>query len=75
MMVGLAGLQFLMCLFFVKDYSLKREDDQQREEAAKAWLKERRGGGGEDVEKGRSEIAAAGATTEVEMDALPTAPE
>lgn len=42
MMTALAGVQFILCVFFVKEYSLKRDDDEKQKEAAKAWLKERR---------------------------------
>lgn len=42
MMTALAGIQFFLCIFFVKNYSLKREDDQAHKEASKAWLKERK---------------------------------
>ena len=41
-MTALAGVQFILCLFFVKEYSLKRDDDEKQKEAAKAWLKEMR---------------------------------
>ncbi|PYI26323.1 MFS general substrate transporter [Aspergillus indologenus CBS 114.80] len=42
MMTVLAGVQFLLCVFFVKDYSLEREDDAREKEAAKNWLQERK---------------------------------
>ncbi|KAH8673390.1 major facilitator superfamily domain-containing protein [Xylariales sp. PMI_506] len=42
MMTVLAGVQFLLCVFFVKEYSLKRADDEKQKEAAKAWLKARK---------------------------------
>lgn len=42
MMTALAGIQFLLCVFFVKDYTLKRDDDQQQKEAARAWLMQKK---------------------------------
>ncbi|GLA74677.1 hypothetical protein AtubIFM55763_005923 [Aspergillus tubingensis] len=42
MMTALAGIQFFLCVFFVKDYSLKRDDDQQQKEAARAWLEQKK---------------------------------
>ncbi|CAK7227450.1 hypothetical protein SBRCBS47491_006574 [Sporothrix bragantina] len=42
MMTALAGLQFILCCVFVKDYSLERSDDAKQREEAKAWLKQRK---------------------------------
>ncbi|PYH94464.1 MFS general substrate transporter [Aspergillus ellipticus CBS 707.79] len=42
MMTGLAGVQFLLCLIFVKDYSLERDDDAKEKAAGKAWVEQRR---------------------------------
>ncbi|CAK7204313.1 hypothetical protein SEUCBS139899_007068 [Sporothrix eucalyptigena] len=42
MMTALAGLQFILCCIFVKDYSLERSDDEKMREEAKAWLKQRK---------------------------------
>ncbi|GLA46667.1 hypothetical protein AnigIFM63604_011268 [Aspergillus niger] len=58
MMTALAGIQFLLCVFFVKDYTLKRDDDQQQKEAARAWLmqkKNKRAGGNHDAEPSTAE--------------------
>ncbi|RAK81921.1 MDR family MFS transporter [Aspergillus fijiensis CBS 313.89] len=68
MMTALAGVQFLLCVLFVKDYSLEREDDAREKEAAKNWLQERKrkpdGKGGvaggvagvEEIEERRKEV-------------------
>ncbi|PWY82113.1 MFS general substrate transporter [Aspergillus heteromorphus CBS 117.55] len=42
MMTALAGVQFLLCVCFVKDYSLAREDDAKEKAAGKAWVQQRR---------------------------------
>ncbi|CAK7232653.1 hypothetical protein SCUCBS95973_008331 [Sporothrix curviconia] len=42
MMTVLAGIQCLLCVFFVKDYSLKRADDEKQKAAAKSWLDEKK---------------------------------
>lgn len=42
MMTALAGLQFVLCCLFVKDYSLERSDDTKERKAAKAWLEQRK---------------------------------
>lgn len=44
MMTVLAGLQFILCVIFVKDYSLRREDDDKRKAEAKAWVKAQKKG-------------------------------
>lgn len=35
-MNALAGVQFIFCLFFIKEYSLKRDDDEKQKEAKMA---------------------------------------
>ncbi|KAI3030180.1 transcriptional regulator family: Fungal Specific TF [Aspergillus niger] len=58
MMTALAGIQFFLCVFFVKDYTLKRDDDQQKKEAARAWLmqkKNKRAGGNHNAEPSPAE--------------------
>ncbi|CAK7206460.1 hypothetical protein SEUCBS139899_009255 [Sporothrix eucalyptigena] len=42
MMTVLAGIQCLLCICFVKDYSLKRADDEQQKATAKNWLNEQK---------------------------------
>ncbi|GKZ55713.1 hypothetical protein AnigIFM49718_000879 [Aspergillus niger] len=58
MMTALAGIQFFLCVFFVKDYTLERDDDQQQKEAARAWLtqkKNKRTGGNHNAEPSTAE--------------------
>ncbi|PWY72582.1 hypothetical protein BO83DRAFT_388920 [Aspergillus eucalypticola CBS 122712] len=58
MMTALAGIQFFLCVFFVKDYSLKRDDDQQQKEAARARLeqeKNKRAGSNHNAEPSTAE--------------------
>ncbi|CAK7237476.1 hypothetical protein SCUCBS95973_009972 [Sporothrix curviconia] len=51
MMTGLAGIQCVLCIFFVKEYSLKRADDEKQKAAAKSWLEQKKNrGSGRDLE-------------------------
>ncbi|KAJ9138409.1 MFS general substrate transporter [Pleurostoma richardsiae] len=67
MMTTLAGVQFVLCVFFVKDYSLRREDDEKQKEASKAWLTERKGRKGATSDGARGGSTTGPAPTEAEV--------
>jgi hypothetical protein len=52
MMTALAGIQCILCICFVKEYSLKRDDDEKQKAAAKAWIEQRKKKGAVDLEAG-----------------------
>lgn len=61
MMTALAGIQCILCIIFVKEYSLKRDDDEKQKAAARAWIEQRKmkkKGAEKDLEAGKVEEKA-----------------